>query len=333
MFRSLRDWIARIIAFAIPALVFGVTFAFLIRVFYLDPHAYHHLTASNRPLKSFFHWGKTETSRGLASQSDDEIAGSPGESIVGRKVARPDSTVVEAPKGSFAEIIARAPRECVALERLERLERGYLRIRAPASGGVSGRDRQSLIALYERSKRDLMGWLFTQKANLPEPLAEYMQTSLSETGMKLPPVDFEPDLAYRALAAYTRDAQGQPTIAIGSRFLNILHSDPKRAQFEMTRAMAQSWSPCEIEAKGLAGHPWTAMLKCLGVSEEAGCLAGNYSETGWAVSSTLAAYVHAPGCALPAFKDKDAIQCLGAMPLPLSMTAQKIPDSLWRVSK
>ena len=62
------------------------------------------------------------------------------------------------------------------------------------------------------------------------------------------------------------------------------------------------------------------MLQCLGVTEDRACSFGTYSEGGWAIASALGAIVVKPDCALAAFKDPAAAQCLKKVPLPMTIS-------------
>lgn len=306
MFRSLRDWIARIISFVIPAFLFALVYAFLIRAFYLDPSGYQKLLLANRPLRSYFAWVPKEKlvpTRTLAFLKH----ASPGETVQGAPATETPRDgefpqIVPPPAGSFEAALARTKNVCASVERIEH--------RGPA-GSMTASDRELLIEMFNRSKQQLFGWLYSQKERLGDGLVEWMQSRVAQTGMKLPPVDFEPDLVYRGIVVSTRDAAGAPTLAIGSRFPALVRTQPARAQFEMTRALAQAWAPCDTEAKtGAGNHPWKDLLNCFGVKDEGACAAGGFSEGGWVVSSTLATYVSAPGCKLAAFADAAVVKCL-----------------------
>ncbi len=321
--RILRDMIARLLAWTLPVVFLAVFFAFLLRHYYLDPKLVKHLRKQNAPLVSDFHPRPEPHHQKDREPASHEEAEKPAPVAKAELPPPPvefsgDGVDVVPPSGTFAEILART-RKGTSVSSAFR----FAAIKAPTKA-----DKDLLVKMFYESKKMLQAWLQSHKAELNEQTAQLMATRMSEVGMKLPPVDFEPDLQMRSFVAFTRDESGAATVAVGNGFLGILKKDPKRAQFEMTRVMAQAWAPCEIGQGG--DHPWKAVTKCLGVSEQDSCESGAYSDGGWAVSSTIATYLHSPVCKLAAFKEPEVVKCLASIPLPLKMTKQRLPASLWR---
>jgi hypothetical protein len=92
--------------------------------------------------------------------------------------------------------------------------------------------------------------------------------------------------------------------------VKFLTKDRQRAKFELTRLVAMAWTPCELKRVGVSEEPWNPLLKCLGINDAQACQTSSYSETGWAVSSAIAAQVAPPHCTLPAFSEEHARQCV-----------------------
>ena len=102
-------------------------------------------------------------------------------------------------------------------------------------------------------------------------------------------------------------------IRVGGGFFKLVTKNPARARFELARLLAQTWSPCEMHKLG-GQAPWKGFLSCMQMSAQADpakdCGPSSFSETGWAVSSALAAVASPPGCRIPAFDQKPVSRCL-----------------------
>jgi hypothetical protein len=166
-----------------------------------------------------------------------------------------------------------------------------------------------MIDVFHESKQHLHRWLEGRQKLLSEKTGTFLKGQLENTKLMRPPAIDEPDLNWRGIGVWSRDDQGYPMIRLSSGFLRLLTLHPKRAQFEMTRLIAQGWAPCEIQRAGL-DSPWESSLKCLEAFETPACSAGAFSEGGWAISSALAAAVSPPGCELQALSDPKKRECL-----------------------
>ena len=94
-----------------------------------------------------------------------------------------------------------------------------------------------------------------------------------------------------------------PIVLLGGGYLGLLKHSPDRAGFELTRAVAQVWSPCALRSalgKGL----WGKSIRCLTPQEPETCDVGTFSMQGWWISTALATLISPPGCEVPAFKGK-----------------------------
>jgi hypothetical protein len=98
---------------------------------------------------------------------------------------------------------------------------------------------------------------------------------------------------------------------------------PQRSRFEIARLVAQSWAPCELERIG-ATQPWGALLQCLNV-DSGSCGVGSYSESGWAVSTAVAAFVAPPGCEVPALAG-GAHECVRRIPVGRERAPASAPE-------
>ncbi len=176
----------------------------------------------------------------------------------------------------------------------------------------------NFMADYHRAKEDLVGWLHANASAFPKNRLARMELEIRETRVMRPQSQIEPDLAWRGIAAWTRPRAG--TIVEGERpvlihvsdgFLKLYQKDRDRARFEITRTLAQAWSPCEVEG-GKVGATWSELMQCLGYSkEQIGCTAGTVSEGGWAASTAVAVLVAPPACEIPAFAGEKYQACLG----------------------
>ncbi len=167
------------------------------------------------------------------------------------------------------------------------------------------------VKAFHHSKEILSSWLKDHAENLSKEARATMEKRVSELKIVQPvhaSVE-EPDLSWRGIGVWVRDDQGAPMLLMGGGFLKLMELDSKRASFEMTRLVAQSWSPCELAHSGVQAV-WSPLLKCLGEVEEKNCSAENSSENTWGVSSSLAAYLDEPKCQLPVFTDEKRKACL-----------------------
>lgn len=341
MLTVLKEWFIRITAVIVPALALSGVYALLVRNYYLDSSVHRKLLLANAPVQSHFEhlrrkWG-FHPDRALASQPPGEVVRGARPSRSGRTKIVPaaapeldvpidDSKIlVEAPRQSLLDRLTKKYPTCAGLGEFELLTPG-----APIAPQVklSASERGQLIEYFENAKKTLLGWLLTQEKLLAPDLFVFMRERIATTGMKLPPVDFEPDLELRAAVVWTKDPGGVPTLAVGSKFLKLLTSDPQRAQFEFTRAMAQGWSPCEFNQ-----HPWAEVLTCFGLSNTAACEPGVFSEGGWATSSLLATYLSFPNCRLAAFESQAISRCVTRLKLPIEATDQWVQKALWKVGQ
>lgn len=197
------------------------------------------------------------------------------------------------------------------------------------------REEGRLVALFHESKRLLGEWIkkvewsemvlgnfgegSSESATERAKRKDLVIKRLLEIQMELPPSSEEPDLVWRGIGVWTRDQKEHPLLRFGSGFIRLALHQPQRALFEMTRLVAQSWAPCELQRIGsrVKQHqeqvkaPWQDLLNCLEVSEPSrACGDGIYSDAGWAVSSSIAYVVAPPGCELPFFALPKKRECL-----------------------
>ena len=178
---------------------------------------------------------------------------------------------------------------------------------------------------FSDSKEVLLGWLAQNRHRFPATTLAYLEGQVKTAKLLTGVAD--QDLQWRGIGVWTRnEATGEATIKLGSGFYTLMKKQPARAKFELTRLIAQTWSPCELEKKKLE-QPWSAYLRCMGFTgvgadpSALGCTPGGYSEAGWAVSSAVAVTVTDPGCAIPAFNEPARSECPKSFLLPLMMGA------------
>lgn len=173
-------------------------------------------------------------------------------------------------------------------------------------------DWERILTQYADVKRELLKWLDFHRSEFAEKTRSFMERQILSVKLKRHPVESDPDLGWRGIGVFSYDGQA-PIIRLGSGFSELSETQPSRAKFELARLVIQSVLPCEITrlvgaAEG--AEAWAALLSCLQIRESLGCEEGTYSESGWAISSTLAAVVASPGCTLPVFKNSELAKCL-----------------------
>ncbi len=180
----------------------------------------------------------------------------------------------------------------------------------PAASLVSREQWTGVMKVFHQSKADLLKWLQNHKTDFSEKTFGVMDKQIRGLMIRRPPTAEEPDLSWRGIAVWGVDNANAPVVRLGGGFVQLLKSDPARARFELTRLVAQSWAPCELE-RVQAGYAWAPLLKCLNVTEgiEA-CGSGKISEAGWAVSSALAFEISQPGCKVPALAEDSISGCV-----------------------
>jgi len=167
---------------------------------------------------------------------------------------------------------------------------------------------------FHAAKHDLLGWLEKHRHEISDPTAQAMERQVQDLKIQRPPASDEPDLAWRGIGVYGQTTEGEPIVKLGGGFVHLTAVHPARARFEMARLVAQAWAPCELQRVSALDTTWSPLLKCLGVNESQGCGQGTYSESGWAVSTAVAAAVWAPGCQIPAFKAPEVAKCVTHVP-------------------
>lgn len=165
---------------------------------------------------------------------------------------------------------------------------------------------------FHGAKKSLTAWLKANSQGMTKETVALMENQVKSLRIRRPPSPDEPDLAWRGVGAWSVDDTGLPIVHLGGGFIRLLQGDADRARFEMTRLVAQSWTPCELARVG-AEQPWTSLISCLGAEGdeiEARCTDGTYSEAGWAISTALAAQLAAPGCTVPGLAQQGRSACI-----------------------
>lgn len=173
---------------------------------------------------------------------------------------------------------------------------------------------EQVMAHFHVVKVDLQKWLKEHREDFSTVAYEAMETKIKSLRIQRPPAKEEPDLAWRGIATLTEGEGGVAVVRLGGGFVKMILKQPKRGRFELARVASQVWAPCEL-AKSKIENPWNAYLKCMGMEEQGNCTAGSYSESGWAVSTALAARVAQPGCKVAAFSDPIGETCLRNLPM------------------
>jgi hypothetical protein len=197
---------------------------------------------------------------------------------------------------------------------------------SPENITVTQEDWRHVQELFWQSKASLLSWVEEHKTELPGTTVTAMTKQVKELKMVRPNnlLD-EPDLAWRGIGIYSQGNVGEPQVKMGAGFVKFALKNPSRAAFEMTRLVAQSWSPCELSraAGPDAGNTWQPLLKCLGGSDAAAaqaaaCPQGSFSEAGWAISTTFASKFSPPSCEIRAFQAPEFAKCVKSIPLTVA---------------
>jgi hypothetical protein len=168
---------------------------------------------------------------------------------------------------------------------------------------------------FHWAKGELIAWLQENRAAIPQDAFDIMEHEVKETRIQKPPATEEPDLAFRGIGVWTQKGKEDPLVRLGGGFIPFASHQHESARFEILRLVAQSISPCELKRLGVADDVWKPLLTCLNVNEPLACMDGTFSESAWAVSTTLAAQKAKPACHITAFDDDRAAACLKKIPV------------------
>jgi hypothetical protein len=187
--------------------------------------------------------------------------------------------------------------------------------RGPDNGRMTDEQWRKTMVQFHNAKHDLLTWLADHRTTVPKEVAEHMESEVKELRLQRPPTPDFPDLAFRGIGLWTRPSGERPIIKLGGGFGKLAENAPGRARFELSRLIAQTWSPCELAHSPVAHHlpaggAFAEMLSCLSVKDDNACAPGSFSEAGWAVSSAIAAVASPPGCTVPAFAEGVGASCL-----------------------
>jgi hypothetical protein len=182
----------------------------------------------------------------------------------------------------------------------------------PERTGLTEEGWREVMKEFHGAKKALTQWLKANSQGMSADAVALMENQVKSLRIRRPPSPDEPDLSWRGVGAWSVDDTGLPIVHLGGGFIRLMQSDIQRARFELTRLVAQSWTPCELARVG-APNPWDSLVSCLGVKTSEGeraCADGTYSDAGWAISTALAAQLAAPGCTVPALAVAGRAQCV-----------------------
>ena len=186
---------------------------------------------------------------------------------------------------------------------------------------VTKKDWEAVVKEFRASKKRLLIWLEANENKIPHETAELMEFRIKSLRIYGAPWKKEPNLRWSKIGFWMVDADGSPSIAVSPGFVEFAKMNPKRAKFEMTRWVTQTWSPCELERLG--GAPiWKDLLTCLGQKSDL-CGTEGYSESGWAISTVLGSHISPPGCQIPALEEVEEKKCIQTLLAPIRMGDDK----------
>jgi hypothetical protein len=181
---------------------------------------------------------------------------------------------------------------------------------SPAVDGWDEKEWKNIVTLFEETRKRLEDWVKKESSLAPRS-REVMAARLALLKIEKPSQS-EPDLFWRGIPVWSLDDSEAPRVRVGLGFGELLRRQPERARFELARALAQSWAPCELLR---LNAPLVAEkeLGCLGVKAQESCVDGTYSEAGWATATWVAAQASPPGCRIPALIAPGVSECLGRL--------------------
>ena len=166
-----------------------------------------------------------------------------------------------------------------------------------------------LVEDFRAAKRKVVAWIKKHPEQFPEERFKVLSERILELQIQRPPSEEEPDLAWRGTVVMSRFPDGKPLLRVGGGFLTLHQKDPKRAQFELARAVSFLLSPCELKGMGYA-DVWEQTLTCAqGVPSET-CDLGSVSQQAWLVASAVAQEVQPAGCQVRAVEASGFLGCL-----------------------
>ena len=167
----------------------------------------------------------------------------------------------------------------------------------PEMQAISAADWAQVMDVYHDAKARLIGWLERQRSSLTPALFAHMKREIEMLRVQRPPAEREPDIAWRGIAVMTDDGSKAPLVRLGGGMIELVKADRARATFEMARVLAQRWAPCALSQQG-GSALWKSLEGCLQTEEDPqlSCVPGGYSESGWMISTAVAARVADPGC-------------------------------------
>jgi len=183
---------------------------------------------------------------------------------------------------------------------------------------LNQKDWNQVVTLFNDAKGALAKWAQQHAKDLGnQATVRLMQQRVQSARLYAPGHAInDPDLSWRGIGIWSN--QGDHVgIHLGVGFIQLAVNEAQAARFELTRLLAQSWSPCELSRLTLVS-PWGKLLACLKVKDQNHCEAGTNAESGWAVSTVLAHKVSPRKCRIRAFTRTVEKACVMSIPLGLS---------------
>lgn len=312
--RRMRDWRYWLLGLSVVALIFGIQ------------HAIKNRKGSGKDLASV-HGMKTEVKPEKTTQDRTPVK------EVARSEDRAPSSVTQVPEPRSA--LAELPKSLPTVLKSETKEsprklshQGFCRYPEYAgvpyeSSDVSDKEWATVVSTFYSAKGRLLDWLHQHREDFSQKQVDILGTSIESMRLERPPYSDEPDLSWRGIAISGMDEAGKPYIRVGNGFVTFSKKHPKRALFELTRVIAQSWTDCDVQEEG----PWNPLMACMSLKEKGGCEKGSFSEARWAVSTLIGYAVTKPSCRIPLITKEIEQSCIQKMPLPMNVTSHRAPAS------
>ncbi|MBN22986.1 MAG: hypothetical protein CL678_17000 [Bdellovibrionaceae bacterium] len=166
---------------------------------------------------------------------------------------------------------------------------------------------------FDQSKKKLKRWLKNHNHLMNDAQYSQLEEQLNRVSLEFPASQVAKDLMWRgALFLEVEDSESF-VVRGGNSWMWTYKNDLKRAEYEMTRVIAQAWSPCLLlKSSGV----WNQALECASI--DFSCKGAGRDEAGHWIASAVAHWVSPMDCQIPLFKKKDQAQCLLESPLYLS---------------
>jgi hypothetical protein len=162
---------------------------------------------------------------------------------------------------------------------------------------------------FRAAKRRVVEWMKKHPDQFPAERFAVLSEKVLDLQIQRPPSEEEPDLAWRGMVVLSRFPDGKPLLRVGGGFLALHQKYPKRARFELARAVSLLLSPCEMKKMEFA-DTWEKVASCSQGGGSETCEVGSVSNQAWMFASAIAQEAQPPGCKILAVEKSGFLGCL-----------------------